>query len=135
VVFAGASTFDPEVAPAGGKLTPVQDVTLVEDHVTVVDLPLEIEVGFAWIVAVGADKIARTSTPSTFEFASWLVGVGANEMVIFPLASAFAVNVFAIALCCAPVAAKMSKLERTCVPLMLTFSRRFPAAVSQSSVK
>jgi hypothetical protein len=91
----------------------VHEVALVDDHASVEDCPEVIEAGLAVRLAVEDGIIASTSTPSTLALVSELPDAAAKEMAIFPLASAFAVNVFTIALCCAPVAAKMSKLERT----------------------
>ena len=102
----------------------MHEVALVDDHVSVEDCPDVIEVGLAVRLAVEGGIIASTSTPSTLALVSGLPEAAAKEMAILPLVSAFAVKVFTIALCCAPVAAKMSKLASTCVPLMLTFSSR-----------
>jgi hypothetical protein len=107
---------------------PVHEVAFVDDHVSVEFCPDVTEVGFEVSLAVG-EEIARTSTPSTLAFWSGLLVVGANEIATFPLTSATAVKVFTMALCCAPVAAKISKLEGTREPLMLTLKSLWPAAV------
>jgi hypothetical protein len=53
VVFeVGETVADPDV-PLAVKPDPVHDVAFVEDHVSVEDWPLVIEVGFAESVAVG----------------------------------------------------------------------------------
>ena len=58
-----------------------------------------------------------------------------NWMVIAPALLAVAVNDSAAALNSPPAVAKMSKLVRTCVPLMRTLKVRDPAAVQYSSAK
>src|SRR6266568_8049621 len=58
-----------------------------------------------------------------------------NCRVILPLASAGMANCSTTALFAAPAVASISKLVRTCCPLMMTLNVRWPAAVQNVSAK
>src|SRR6266702_5138091 len=58
-----------------------------------------------------------------------------NCRLILPALSAGVVNCSTTALLAAPAVASMSKLVRTCCPLMMTLKVRWPAAVQNVSAK
>ncbi len=70
VVWVGETLVEPLLLPPVLKFVPVQPVASVEFHVRVVEPPRLIEVGFAEMVAVGADGLA-TVTVITAEVAEF----------------------------------------------------------------
>src|ERR1043165_6641526 len=76
-------------------------------------------------------EIARISIPFTRALPTTVV----NWMLITPLLLAFMVNSLTTALNGPPVAAMMSKLVSTWVPLMETLKTRCPGVVTQFSEK
>src|SRR5215472_3468966 len=94
---------------------------------------METAVALSPLGAVGAVQAAPdvTSIPLTRE----LLTTDVNWITYCPLEFAVSVNCSITALFSAPAAAKMSKLVRTCVPLMLTLKVLDPADEKKVSAK
>src|SRR6185503_21281332 len=82
-------------------------------------------------VGVGVGPPADTVRPLILGF--WVPAM--NWITTWPLALAVVLNERAMARLAPPAVAKMSKLDRTVVPLMDTMNRRCPAPETKFSAK